>query len=142
MWRDAQFGAALAAAPFFWWILLWWNSPVALNPAWPLHMPLLFLLLALVYPVVEELVFRGALQGTLYRQRWGSRRLGPISTANFFTSLLFAGFHFFYHAPLWAALVFLPSLLFGYFRDKYQRVLPAIILHVLYNAGYFWLFPP
>ncbi|MEO7557618.1 MAG: JDVT-CTERM system glutamic-type intramembrane protease, partial [Gammaproteobacteria bacterium] len=62
--------------------------------------------------------------------------------ANVATTLLFAGFHFFYHAPLWAALVILPSLIFGYFRDRHQRVLPAIVLHVFYNAGYFWLFPP
>jgi len=140
--RDAQFGAAIAAAPFFWGFLLWLYSPVALDPAWPLRAPLTFLSLALLYPIVEELVFRGALQSTLYRYPWARYPLGPISFANLITSLIFAGFHFFYHAPLWAALVFLPSLLFGYFRDKYQGVWPAIVLHVFYNAGYFWLFPP
>lgn len=142
MWRDGQFWAAIAAAPFFWLILLWWNSPVALDMAWPFHAPLVFLLVVFVYPVVEELVFRGALQGILLRQPWGSSSLGPVTMANLITSLAFAGFHFFYHAPLWAALVLLPALIFGYFRDKYQRVLPAIVLHVFYNTGYFWLFPP
>ncbi|MEO5573578.1 MAG: JDVT-CTERM system glutamic-type intramembrane protease [Gammaproteobacteria bacterium] len=123
--------------------ILWWcDSPLALDLAWPLRAPLTFLLLALVYPVLEELVFRGALQGALTRQTWGGRKLGPISLANFFTSLVFAGFHLFYHAPLWAALVFLPSLIFGYFRDRHQSVRPAIVLHVFYNAGYFWLFTP
>jgi uncharacterized protein len=142
MWRDGQFGAAIVAAFFFWGILLWWNSPVALDLAWPLHAPLTFLLAALAYPAAEELVFRGALQSTLFRQPWGSRSLGPVTLANLITSMAFAGFHFFYHAPLWAALVMLPALIFGYFRDKYQRVLPAVILHVFYNTGYFWLFTP
>lgn len=142
MWRDGQFLAAIAAAPFFWLILLWWNSPVALDMARPFHAPLVFLLMVFVYPVVEELVFRGALQGILLRQPWGSSSLGSVTMANLITSLAFAGFHFFYHAPLWAALVLLPALIFGYFRDKYQRVLPAIVLHVFYNTGYFWLFQP
>jgi membrane protease YdiL (CAAX protease family) len=123
-------------------MLWWWNGPLALSLAWPLHTPMIFLLVALIYPVLEELVFRGALQGALYRQPWGRRSLGQVSLANLLTSLVFAGFHLFYHAPLWAALVLFPSLIFGYFRDRYQSVVPAIVLHVFYNAGYFWLFPP
>ena len=32
----------------------------------------------------------------------------------------------------------LPSLLFGYFKDRYRSLTIPIILHVFYNAGYFW----
>jgi membrane protease YdiL (CAAX protease family) len=35
--------------------------------------------------------------------------------------------------------VLLPSLLYGYFRDRHGSVYPAIALHVFYNAGYFLL---
>jgi membrane protease YdiL (CAAX protease family) len=42
-------------------------------------------------------------------------------------------------APALAAGVLLPALLFGYFRDRHDSVLPAIALHVFYNAGYFLL---
>ncbi len=123
-------------------MLLWWDSPVTLDLAWPLSTPLTFLIVVLLYPIIEELVFRGALQEALYRRYWGSQRVGPVSIANLLTSLVFAGFHFFYHTPIWAVLVLLPSFIFGHFRDRYQHVMPSIILHVFYNAGYFWLFPP
>ena len=62
------------------------------------------------------------------------------ATANLLTSLVFAGMHFFYHLPLWAAAVFIPSLVFGYFKDKYLSLGPPILLHVYYNSGYYWLF--
>lgn len=141
LWRDSHFGAALMAAPLFW-AGLWFIYPPQFDALWPLYAPLQFLLLALIYPVLEEMVFRGMLQGTLYQQPWGRTSLGPVSIANLLASLVFTAFHFIYHAPLWAALVLGPSLLFGYFRDRYHSVLAPIILHVFYNAGYFWLFKP
>ena len=107
-----------------------------------MHDPLPFLLAALAYPVLEEIVFRGLLQGTLYACPFGRKRLGPLSWANLLASFAFTGFHFFYHSPLWAVAVIFPSLVFGYFRDKYQSLLPPIILHVFYNTGFFWLFKP
>lgn len=113
-----------------------------LDPLWPFYEPWKYLLLAVVYPVLEELAFRGALQGSLYHSQWGRAAMGPLTHANLLTSLLFACFHFIAHPALWAILVIFPSLLFGYFRDKYQSVLPAILLHVFYNMGYFWLFRP
>ncbi len=36
----------------------------------------------------------------------------------------------------------LPSLVFGYFKDKYHSLTAPILLHVFYNAGFFWLFAP
>jgi len=63
-----------------------------------------------------------------------------ISMANVVTSLLFASLHLISQPPLWAALVFVPSLVFGWARDRYITVVPSIILHVVYNAGFAWLF--
>ena len=66
----------------------------------------------MVYPLLEEIVFRGLVQ-ELVHEYISAHSLGPLSVANLLTSLLFTGMHFFYHAPVWAALVFLPSLVFG-----------------------------
>jgi membrane protease YdiL (CAAX protease family) len=43
------------------------------------------------------------------------------------------------HPPEWAAAMLFPSLVFGYFRDRYRSVVPAAALHVFYNAGWFLL---
>ena len=106
---------------------------------WPLLTPLVFLLPVLVYPVLEEIVFRGLIQ-ELVHEYLSKASLGPVSVANLLTSLLFAGVHFFYHPPLWAALVFFPSLVFGFFKDRTQGLMAPIILHVFYNAGFLWFF--
>ncbi len=124
------------------WLGYWGFKQPVIEPFWPLRDPLPFLLLAFAYPVLEEIVFRGLLQGALYARPFGRKRLGPLSWANLLTSFAFTGFHFFYHPPLWAVAVIFPSLVFGYFRDKYQSLLPPIILHVFYNAGFYWLFKP
>jgi len=101
----------------------------------------LLLLLCLVYPIVEELAFRGALQGWLLRYRAGKKQIiAGLTGANIITSCLFVAAHLFYQLPVWALLVIGPSLVFGWFRDRYQSVAPAILLHILYNSGYFPLF--
>jgi len=147
VWRDRQFLVALFAGPLFWaaWSLI--AAPgfeSRFEPWWPLRDPTRFLLPALVYPILEELAFRGLLQEWLYQKPWGARGIwqmrSPISRANWLATLLFALAHLLYHTPSWAAVVIFPSLVFGYFRDRYQSVAPAIVLHVFYNAGYFWLF--
>lgn len=94
----------------------------------------------IVYPVLEEFAFRGLLQETFFAQTWGKKNWLNISLANLLTSVLFVLAHFFYHQPLWALSVFIPSLVFGFFRDKYQSVIPSILLHIFYNFGYIWLF--
>lgn len=136
--RDYHLWAALLCGPMFW-VALWLAGqpvqPVArVADTWPPY-----LLTILVYPVLEEIVFRGGVQGFLderlqARPRWG------VSPANFVTSLLFTLMHFIYHPPLWALGVFIPSLAFGYFRDRHQQLMTPIGLHVFYNAGYIILF--
>lgn len=135
--RDPLWWVALAAGPAFWCALSLAGHPVS-DLAWPLQAPLAFLLPVVLYPVLEEFVFRGGLQPAL-AERW-PRRWGVLTLANLMTSLAFAGLHFFYHPPLWAAAVFVPSLLFGYFRERHAGLLSPILLHGWYNAGYFLLF--
>ncbi len=137
--RDGWFHAALAAGVVVWLLLYLLYLP---QPSWQglVENAGRLLLLCVVYPVVEELAFRGWLQGWLHRFAAVRRSLGGVSGANLLTSLLFVAAHFLYHPPVWAAAVFLPSLVFGWFRDRYRSVVPGILLHIIYNSGYFLLF--
>lgn len=140
MLKDWTFHAAWAAALVFWGILYGFTQ-AQIQWDWPLREPWLFLWPALFYPVLEEIVFRGLVQD-LAHQHLRPWRLGPISHANLITSLAFTALHFLYHPPAWAAAVILPSLVFGYFKDKYKGLTAPIALHVFYNCGYFWWFAP
>ncbi|RRS30264.1 MAG: hypothetical protein P794_07890 [Epsilonproteobacteria bacterium (ex Lamellibrachia satsuma)] len=93
--------------------------------------------LIFLYPVIEELAFRGLIQEYLSKVT-GYRSLFPyVSVANLMTSLLFVLMHFVHHEPLWAFLVFFPSLVFGYFKESFDSVLPSIFLHMFYNFTFF-----
>jgi len=96
-----------------------------------------FLIAVLWQPIVEELLFRGCLQGVLVRRVWGRRMVMGISTANLLTSIIFIGAHIPTHPLLWALLMLFPSLVFGILRDRSGSVIPSIALHIFYNTGYF-----
>lgn len=137
--RDRWFWLALLAGPGVWAALYFWLPVVPgqdehLNQWWTL------LLLAGLYPLLEEWLFRGLLQPQLLTCRPFRIQYLGLSYANLLTSLLFAAAHLFTQPPLWAAAVIIPSLVFGAFRDRYQSVVPAIILHSFYNLGYFLIF--
>jgi membrane protease YdiL (CAAX protease family) len=88
-------------------------------------------------PVLEELVFRGGIQGALERTRFGaSAALRDVSVGNLMTSVLFSAAHLI-AAPAWlAAGVFLPSLVFGRLKQLYPSLVPAMLVHAWYNACY------
>lgn len=137
-WGDALFHTAVAAALLYW-LALYLTTQQPPDLSWPLREPARFVYPALLYPVVEELVFRGLVQELAHRhlKAWS---LGPLTHANILTSLLFTGLHFITHPPLWAAAVLVPSLVFGFFKDRSGGLAAPILLHVFYNSGYFWLF--
>ena len=136
-YKDPLFISALAAALLFWAILgfygMWHPMPVReiLSPR--------FLFLTLLQPFIEELLFRGFLQGQWLDTQWGKSSRAGITAANGLTSFLFVFGHFVSHPPEWAIAVFFPSIIFGYFRDRHQSLYPSILLHIFYNAGYFFL---
>ena len=139
--RDRLFWLALLAAPAVWLILYCWFSAI---PAWQYGVGHWWrlLLLAGLYPLLEEWLFRGLLQPQLLTYRPLRCRFLGLTGANLLTSLLFGAAHLIIHPPLWAAAVIVPSLVFGAFRDRHQSVIPAIILHSFYNFGYFLIFWP
>lgn len=134
--RDKQFFIALSLALPVWAALwLFAPTPTVCTVTWR---P--WLLAVLAFPLVEEIAFRGGLQPWLYRYAPQSWR--GFSAANLYTSVIFTALHFATHPPLWAAAVFVPSLVYGYFRDRHRATMPAVVLHMTYNAGFFTLFPP
>jgi membrane protease YdiL (CAAX protease family) len=137
--RDALFWLALLAGPICWLLLYALLRPTPPQWTWPLAAPAEYLLPVLIYPVLEEIVFRGLLQ-ELVQESLTRRKLGPLTLANLLTSLVFTGFHFLNHAPVWAVLVFFPSLVFGFFKDRYGTLSAPILLHVFYNAGFLLIF--
>ena len=139
LWGDKLFWLSLCAGPFFWFSIYLAGTTIS-GPRWVSENSLLFLQLALLYPVVEELVFRGLLQEKLWQTRFSRLAIYCLSMPNIITSMIFTAFHFLAHPPLWAVSVFIPSLVYGFLRDRYQHVLPAVLLHVFYNGGYFLLF--
>ena len=88
-------------------------------------------------PVLEEITFRGILQGELLRTGLGARRFGPLSVANLLCSVGFAALHFLHHPPLWAMSVFAPSLALGWLRERHGGVTAPTAMHALFNLTFF-----
>lgn len=114
------------------WALLW----VFTSGASGVVTAMLVINMVLLYPLLEELAFRGFLQGLLLEREIFRKRKFGLTAANLLTSTIFASAHLINQPPLWAASVFLPSLVFGYFRDRHQTVITPFILHAWYNAGF------
>ncbi|MDG6777161.1 JDVT-CTERM system glutamic-type intramembrane protease [Thiomicrorhabdus sp. zzn3] len=129
--KEFWFYLALLAAPVSLWVgyTLYPDWFSAIDVGWKV-----VVLMVVWQPLIEELFFRGMLQGKLFQQAWFSvSRLG-ISRANWLVSLLFMLTHLLYHPPVWALAVIFPSLVFGWFRDRYQSTVPSILLHAFYNV--------
>lgn len=94
----------------------------------------LILSLIVWHPLLEEILFRGLIQGQLIKRAWGQRSWLQISGANIVTSVLFVIAHMYMNPPLFALTVFIPSLLYGYFREYCNSVYPSIVLHAAYNG--------
>lgn len=119
------------------WIALWWLTGRPVPDGIALTV---FLSSVILYPVIEELAFRGFIQTWLLEKSiFRNTPLLKLSYANLVTSFLFASFHLFNQSPLWAALIFAPSLVFGYLRERYEAVTPSIVMHAWYNLGFLLL---
>ena len=128
------------AAPLVWASLYVYDKH-SIDVSWVLAAPMLFVMVVLIRPILEEIVFRGLLQGWLIKQRRWESKIVHISYANIITSLIFAALHLLAHPPIMALLVLLPSIIFGYFRDRYHGwLIPSVILHSYFNLGYYLLY--
>ena len=136
-YRSPVFLSALAMGGAVWLVL---TLLAIVQPLpWLQIFSLPFLVAVLWQPTVEELLFRGCLQGWLFTHGWGRQSCVGISIANLLTSVVFSGAHIATHSLPWALSTLFPSLLFGVLRDRSGSVLPPLALHIIYNAGYFLL---
>jgi membrane protease YdiL (CAAX protease family) len=128
-YREKRF-LLLLLAPFPAWIYLY-----STNTTGHVYTLEFFLTFALLYPYVEEFLFRGLIQPALGKRLPGNNAI--ISSANIITSLLFSAVHLINHPPLWALATFMPSLIYGYSMERYKNLTAPTTLHCIYNAGYF-----
>jgi membrane protease YdiL (CAAX protease family) len=82
------------------------------------------LLLAVLAPIVEELVFRGLLYGWV-AGRWGSLAGWIVS------SLAFAAAHV---EPAHVIMVLPLGILFGWLRRRTDSLLPSLVAHIVNNG--------
>jgi hypothetical protein len=148
---DAEPLPAGASARRFWWACALGAPPIAYAVAaagYPMamtHDPLRDLALIALASVLEEIVFRGALQPALARAfARGSSRQGDslLTRANVVTSVLFAAFHLWRHPLAVAIGVFPISLIYGKARELSGRWWPAALLHLGFNVALYaasWL---
>ena len=114
-------------------------GPGGLALRWPA--PTTALLVVVLAPLLEEIVFRAGVQDALAAR--SSARLGPLTRANALTAAAFALFHLARHPVGWAAATCVPALVFGYFYERHGRTLAAPIgLHAGYNAVWLVLLGP
>ena len=137
IFRDPQFYLCLGLGPVSW-LLMSTIYPARQDLGIPPIAWFQLSLIILIYPVLEEIVFRGLLLE--YLSRRFSRRFGLLTIANLLTSFAFVAAHLFYSPWLWALLVFFPSLVFGYLKERHQSLLSPILIHGFYNFGYVWFF--
>jgi uncharacterized protein len=136
-YRSPIFLSALAMGAVVWFVL---PFLVVVQPLpWLQIFSRPFFVAVLWQPAVEELLFRGCVQGWLFTHGWGRQSFVGISVANLLTSVVFSGAHIATHSLPWALSTLFPSLLFGVLRDRFGSVFPPLALHIIYNAGYFLL---
>ncbi len=128
---DPLFWAAIAAGAATVRALLPWIPAAAGRPDVPALLSFI-----LLQPLVEEWVFRGQLQPWLRRHLQAGASAGLISPSNLATSALFSCAHLLTHSVAWSAAVMLPSLVFGWFRERHGHIGPGLALHAIYNACY------
>ncbi|RRR71561.1 MAG: CPBP family intramembrane metalloprotease [Candidatus Viridilinea halotolerans] len=94
------------------------------NPLSRLELIMLFLLIAGLVPLVEELFFRGMLY-PLLRQRMGAFVAITLNAA------IFAAVHVF---PLLLPGLFVVGLFLAYLRERSGSIWPSVLLHALQNG--------
>ena len=131
---NPRFALAMLAGIVVVWVMHSWVKPY---PASVEYSWMQLLSLIIWQPFIEEVLFRGIIQGQIRKQDWGKLSWSGISSANAITSVLFVIVHMINSTPAFALTVLAPSLVFGYFRDYCNSIYPSIIIHSSYNAMVF-----
>jgi membrane protease YdiL (CAAX protease family) len=132
--RDRLFTAALLVAGLVWGVM--WATVIPTYSLENRSIALIVFMTVIWHPVLEEILFRGVVQGSLINISFGRKKFIGLTRANWITSLLFVLAHLWYQPALWAILIIFPSLIYGFFRDRYSSIYPGIVLHAFYNGGF------
>jgi hypothetical protein len=84
-------------------------------------------------PIVEELFFRGLLQGAF------TRRIGAVP-ALFVTAIIFSFAHVLNEGPLAPLVLFPAAVVLGYLRYRTGKLAAGMVAHAAFNASLFLLF--
>jgi membrane protease YdiL (CAAX protease family) len=131
---DAHLLWALLLAVPVWWGLLLSGAALRVPANWVAAVSLV-----LLQPLLEELTFRGVLQGFLLDVTAPQSSPHPwrrVTWANLWVTLLFVALHLRAQPLAWALAVALPSLVLGHLRERFGSVWPCVGVHVFYNAGF------
>lgn len=93
------------------------------------------LLIILLIPLCEEIVFRGLLQNELSSYGRLRRTLMGLSWDNLISSTLFTLVHAVYFENVLMLAIEFPALIFGYFYSQYRRLIYPVMLHIWYNTN-------
>lgn len=110
--------------------------------------PLKLITLALVLaPPIEELLFRGFIQG-LWQNLYRDKETSPTKLIIAVTALLFtiSHFGFLYNVSvkqflLYMIPLFIGALYFSYLRHKYQSIIPSMVAHFGFNSAMVVMMP-
>lgn len=140
-WQQRDFVLACISALLLWPVFKFFDLPIPVISTAPLAYTLL--LFIFVFPILEEIVFRGLVQESIQQLLANTpcpkQIIWRIGSANILASTFFSLSHFWAHSAGWAIASFVPSLVFGYFKDRYQSLSPSITLHIFYNLVFYLL---
>jgi membrane protease YdiL (CAAX protease family) len=85
------------------------------------------LLVVVGAPIIEELFFRGLVQGAFMR------RIGT-TPAIFVTALIFCAAHTLNEGPIAPMILLAPALVLGYLRVRTQRLAAGMVAHATFNG--------
>ena len=121
-------------------LLVWVTVYLSISASWmAIELPSKnssWLWLIIIFPVAEELAFRGFLMGLLDKIL-PERKLGLITLNNFLTSVLFSSAHIFARSLTLGYLVFIPSLWLGWVKEQTSSISLCAAIHVTWNLGLF-----
>lgn len=139
-WKNTDFWLACLAGITFWLVFGLFFAP---EQTTNIDIDYKLMLVVIIFPVLEEIVFRGLIQESIQQlltnSHFNTTFFWRVSRANLITSLLFSASHLWSQSAQWALAILIPSLIFGYFKDRYHSLQPPILLHIFYNCGFYLL---
>ena len=125
-----RFALAMLAGMVVVWVMHRWVQPY---PSEVMFTWVQLLSLVIWQPLFEEVLFRGIIQGELTARGVTGDVLPGVSCSNAIASSLFVLLHLVMTSSYWSFALFVPSVIYGHFRDRFDSVVPSMLLHGAYN---------